>query len=573
MPNFFRLSLTTLFVFFVNFVQAGITDSLYSIQDDNLRLSVIDYSFHRYPINSKEAKLFREEVLEKGNASEKLIISWMWEDRNLAVSNADSSIAIFDRYLPAAKKINDPNLLAILYSVKANALLSIKKYSSAFENYLFAYENLKKDPQQKYYGQSWLLYNIAMNFYLFRDYPKAIEMSNEVSRLPDPIYYSSGWFRCINYDLIGMAYLHMNKYDSAIYWLDKTYVTADQYKDTAWLGIASGNIGSVYYEQMKYNEAIPYFEKGIAYCLQTSIWDNAAPFSISLAHIYVIKQQLDKAAAFLEIAKDANTKFSQLNNVLKYYNVASIYERAAGNYSKAFELADSARHYEKIADAEFTGSKRALAESQLAYQTKLMENELLQEKAESQQWRSYGLAIILTLALIAFLLFIKRQRLQHSLQQKILQNEKLTAEKELSLALYEIKEFTVHTTEKNKAIAHLLQQIEHLKEEKGSISQQDVEELEQLNLSTSVTEDTWIDFYQMFEKAFPGLRTKYNEKLPELNEKDIRYLMLTRLDIPPNEIAGMLVIEQKDIAAIRSQLVQKLGLKDEQEIEILLETM
>ena len=570
MKYLFRVFLIWGWALLCNKAYANLADSLFSIKDADDRLNAVDYLFHRYDIKSAEAALFKQQVMAKGNASEKLILQWMWEDRLLAVSNGDSSIAIFDSYFPRARALNNPNLLAILYSVKANALLNTRRYSRAFENYLYAYDNLKKDPDKNYYNHAWLLYNIAINFYLFKDYPKTIEIAHEVAQLPTPIGYSAAWFDCINYDLAGMAYLHQQRYDSAKYWLDKTYERALGANDTAWVGIAQGNIGLVFYEQGMYENAIPELKKGIDNTLVTKIWDNVSPFASSLAHIYILKKEFSKAAECLTLARQATSKYYKLDNTVLYYNVASSYEKATGNYAAAFQLLDSARLYEKRSNSEFEISKRTLAESKIAYEKQLLANELLQQKATGEKWRRYGLFAILMLALIAFILFYMRQKLRHSLQKEKLQNEKLKAENELSVALYEIKQFTHNITEKNRDIEKLLGEVQRLEDNSLTSSENPGTE----DFSTpAVWEEDWVDFNGMFDKAFPGLATKMARKLPEINEMEMRYLKLVRLDISTAETAGMLGIDVKQIPVIRGQLVQKLELTEDAEIEILLESL
>ncbi len=565
---------TIFFCLIINTANAGFTDSLFSIKDENQRLILLEYLFQPYKINTKEALQFKNEVLEKGNASEKILINLMWEDRSLGMKNLDSNIAVINKYIPQAQKVGNANLLAILYCVKANALLYIKRYSHAFENYLYAFDNLKKDPANKFYNQSWILYNIAMNFYLFKDYQKTIELTSEVSKLPSPLSYNTGWFACLNNDLLAMAYLKSGRYDSAAYWLDRTLESAIASKDTAWMGIAKGNMGLLRYEQNKYAEAIPYFEQGIAFCSRRNIWDNVSPFASSLTDIYIQKKDFAKAAQYLQIAKQATNNDYRLANSILYFNTASLYEKTTGNYSRAFEMLDSARFYEKKSSSEFEISKRALAESRVAYEKAKMDNALLQEKATNEKWRFYGMVIIFLLLLVAFILFIKRQKLRHSLQQQTLQNEKLQAEKELSVALYEIKEFTYHTTQKNKAIENLLMQVQHLQLKHTEISNEEVEAMEEdMKQSVALTEEGWIDFNNMFEKAFPGMIEKLKTKLPELDTQQRRYFKLLKLELDKKDIAGMLGIDENNIAAFRDELAKKLELTDSDEIEILLESL
>lgn len=574
MTQLFRVILIIHTLLFSAVANAGITDSLFSIKDADERLMMVEYLFNRYDIKSKEALQFKNEILQRGNSSEKIIISWMWEERHLQYGSVDSAMAIFDHYLPSAKATRNPNLLSILYSVKANALLYAKRYGRAFENYLYAYDNLKKDPRGKYYNQSWLMYNIAMNFYMFKDYAKAIEISDGLRRMPPPVSYSADWFNCINYDLMAMAYLKNVQYDSAMYWLEKTHESAVKSNDSAWIGIAEGNKGLVYYEQGNYEKAISYFEKGITYCSRAAVWDNVAPFATSLAHIYILKENRTRAAQLLSQAKAANEKHYKLDNQLLYYNTAALFEKQEGNYTRAFQLMDSVRFYDKRSNAEFEISKRALAESRVAFEKQLMDNALLKEKSSNEEFRFYGLMVILLLLLLAFVLFIKRQKLHHSLQQKILQNQKLEAEKELGVALYEIKEFTYNITQKNKAIENLLAQVQHLKEQHTDISKEEVDAIEEdMKQSAMLTEEGWADFNAMFEKAFPGMIKRFREKLPELSNIERRYFKLMKLGLNRNEAAGMLGTDDDGITSLRKRLVEKLELTDDDEIEILLESL
>ncbi|MFT3981599.1 MAG: tetratricopeptide repeat protein [Ferruginibacter sp.] len=551
--------------------RAGLTDSAFSIKKPEVRLDVIAYQYYRIPIQSREADSFRQEVLAKGNASEKLLINWLKEDRSLAKSGLDSSIAIYDRYMPSVKKTGDSYLLAVLFSLKADALYYTGRYNQAFENYLYAYQQLQKDPEKKYYGATWTLHNIAMNFYFFKDYNKTIEISHQLSKLPSPYGLDEQWFACNNNDLIGMAYFKSNRYDSAAYWFNKTYEAAIASADTAWMGIAKGNLGWLYYKQELYDKAIPLLQTGIAYCHKDSLWDNIAPFSACLAHIYSVKSNFETAGAMLRLSHEANEKIYKPNNRLQYFKVASLYEKAKGNYAKAMEYVDSAGYYETLEAKEFEVSGKTLTESRLAFEKQLIENEVLQEKAEKENLVLYAIVVILFLCVVTAALFMMRQKLRHSLNEEKLRNEKLKAENELSLALFEIKEFSHNISEKNKAIEQLQSEVKTLEEQQTTDA--GAKEFSSMVELTALRDEDWADFYIMFDKAFPSLHEKFRRKLPELNENELRYFMLLKIGTQETDIKSMLGTDTQGLQKLRATLVQKLHLTDEEEIAILLESL
>lgn len=142
------------------------------------------------------------------------------------------------------------------------------------------------------------------------------------------------------------------------------------------------------------------------------------------------------------------------------------------------------------------------------------------------------------------------------------------------MALFGIKEFTHNITQKNKAIENLLVQVQHLKEQHKDISKEEVDAIEvDIKQSAMLTEEGWADFNAIFEKAFPGTIAKFREKLPELTNIERRYFKLLKLELTNKEIAGMIGTDDKGIGLLCNELVRKLELTDENEIEILLESL
>jgi signal transduction histidine kinase len=106
------------------------------------------------------------------------------------------------------------------------------------------------------------------------------------------------------HNTMGMVYRQLGQYDKAIPFFEQTLVYARQTGQTAYLGIASGNLGYIYLQQGKLDEAYQAYLTDRHYCLASEEYENAAEAFWRLGIINTrrqryaqAKQQLDSALA------------------------------------------------------------------------------------------------------------------------------------------------------------------------------------------------------------------------------------------------------------------------------------
>jgi tetratricopeptide (TPR) repeat protein len=190
-----------------------------------------------------------------------------------------------------------------------------------------------------------------------------------------------------------MSYLKNGKFDSAKNWLYTTLHYANLYNDTAWIGIATGNIGSVYYSQKQYSKAIPYYEKAIPYCKKYYLWDNVAPFCTNLADCYMQTGNNEAVPALLKEADYANrnNNLPGPSNFAASFKITSAWYRSQGNAALALQYADSANIYQQKLDDEYSIITKMQAEAKLAYRNKELENIVLKQEEKKGKLIRYGL--------------------------------------------------------------------------------------------------------------------------------------------------------------------------------------
>ena len=205
--------------------------------------------------------------------------------------------------------------------------------------------------------------------------------------------------------------------------------------------------------------------------------------------------------------------------------------------------------------------KKAFNQAVLRLETEKHRNEvtLLDNKRKQQVLLRNGLlAGLVLLALIIFLL-LNRQLLKRRKEQAL-------AQQQLHFAEQELLSFTRQLKEKNDLLEQLRDEINkdnHLNDREGNINR--------LLTATILTEDDWKKFRQLFEKVYPGFFIRLKEKMPDLSAADMRLLALTKLQLPPKNMASMLGVTYDAVKKARQRLRKKISLPEEGSLEELVE--
>ena len=510
----------------------------------------------------------KNELIPKLNNDEILLLELM-EKSNLLHNKGefDNEIKLTEKFTDAFKKTGNNYLVAMNLFTSGVRNEDINYQNRAFESFMHCYDELLKDPNKKFFEQSGVLHSIASKYYKFKDYAQSIIVAKNAEPLSNKFNANKEWFKIVNADLIGMAYLKNSEFDSALIWLNTTFDRAKEFKYKDWYGIATGNIGNVYYLQKNYSKAIGYFKVAIDSCTKYRIWDNLGAFCNNLADCYLRTNQVNEVSGILNLAKTAIDK--QPSNELwqKYYEVSSSYCKISQQNAIAFQYEDSSFEYNKKLGLQYDLNKKIKVEADWAYAKTALQQELVLQKEKTTKWIFVSIMIFTTLLLIIAIQYYNKQRKKQKIREESLVNENTKISTELEKARLDLNIFKDSLRIKNELIGQYTKEIGILEKQNLPINDLKIETLESLRKSSILTDKDWMEFQFTFRKAFPGFLASLKTKYKDLTPAEIRFLMFIKMDLSPKEMATTLGVGAEAIRNLRFRVKKKIDITGFEDLE------
>ena len=350
---------------------------------------------------------------------------------------------------------------------------------------------------------------------------------------------------------IGLAYQRLSKYDSAILWYNKGLTSAMANNDTIWQGIIKGNIGSLYFEQKEDSRALPLLWADYSITVNNET-NNAGNTLHRIALIYLRQNKTDSAYLLAKESFRIVSTFKPANQWFirnAYFTLSEIF-RKKGNIDSAFFYANIYHRINDSLNQAVARNRTDVVQTKLDFEkTSNRINILLREKKLESNKRNLLLAGILLL-LIACWFYFRWQKQLHQSRQQQLMHQKEKAETEIKNAQEQLSVFTGHLVEKNELIEKLQQQLQL----------QNMEVNEGLLNQSILTENDWLRFKDMFDKANPGFIKQLKLIAPDISTAEVRFAVLIRLNVGNKHIASMLGIGADAVRKTKSRLRQRLQL-------------
>jgi Tetratricopeptide repeat. len=429
--------------------------------------------------------------------------------------------------------------LAFEYMQKAQTVFNT--YRNKTENtYLHRYDNM-----------------LGNCYYHFGEYGEAVKYLKKGSEFP------AGWnpphFTPALYNNLALCYQQLKQYDSAIAWYKKTYEAAVAFNDSIYMALAQGNMGYTYYLQQQYDKALPLLEADYKGSLQAGEKGSATNAAMTLAAIYIKTESPALAEQYMNASRQYVYNARGVMVMKNWYENLYLLARAKGDHKNAGRYADSLMLYKDSVTA--MRDKKAFNQAVLKLESEKHQHEVNRlEQIRKQQvlLRNSLLAVLVLLALVA-LLWLSRRLLKRN-------QEKELAQQQLYFAEQELMNYTRQLRKKND----LLQQLRDELNKENALSDREGN-INRLLEATILTDEDWKKFRQLFEKVYPGFFIRLKEKMPDLSAADIRLLALTKLQLPPRNMASMLGVSYDAIKKARQRLRKKIDLPEDGTLEELAE--
>lgn len=426
-----------------------------------------------------------------------------------------------------------------------------KNYELAFEQYLLLDKELASASSEDYPEMARDLMQIGKSYYFFQDYALAGKYFKKAIVLQETPFNTMVMNDARN--TLGLCYQQLGDLDSSDYYFKEILKTTFP-EATVWKRIATGNLGTNMYLRKQYDKAIPLLETDFNGAIAENDYGCAAGASITLADIFRDRGKMELAAAFISHAQDNIKKAEQPDRLRLLYPVMSKWYAAAGDKERSKQYVDSSVTAFNRYSERFSALKVLRAQQKVDIQkAELQEAAFTLERQRKIAERNLLMLLVMILCFITVLTyFIQRKR-------QIAKDMKLqAATQELEIAALNLSRFTESILEKNKLIAQL--QRRSSEEDKAGIFQE-------LQQSTILTEDDWQSFQLLFDRAYPGFIPRAKEKYPELSIGELRYFVLSRLNLSAKEMAAMLGVSPNTIQVIRHRIRKKLDLQDNSSLD------
>ena len=253
------------------------------------------------------------------------------------------------------------------------------------------------------------IYELAFVFYYSQEYDSSSKYINiALNQYVD--YYSN--FKLIGlYNALGLIDNKVKKYQSAINYFNKTIALATEIKDTAWIGIASGNKGMSYYNLGIYDSALVNLKTDLKYSLQGREYGSAASAMFTLGELYRNHyNNIDSSEIYLKWAVET-AKISRQDAVLKTFSRIHDYYAKQGDFTQAY------KYYQEYINLK-DSLKPLMIETQLKEIQKkfelekkddeilLLESENELQRKETLQNRLVVAALVIIISLLTIILVI-----------------------------------------------------------------------------------------------------------------------------------------------------------------------
>lgn len=447
---------------------------------------------------------------------------------------------------------------------RALCLSTFSRNTDACQYFLQAYEKFRQIGFKKVPNIAQYLAEQANFYYGLKDYDSANYLLKQA--LGYPLQSERARISIIN--TLGLIYRNQSDYRDALNYFSSARNYALASKDTAWLGITNGNIGSVYFRQKKYAEAEPLIRKD--YEISTRFKDsvNAGTALLRLSRINLDRNDLKLAEAELDTAErlTANKKFA--------INLASLVElnrQRAELYQKSGRLAFAVKYgklYEVLKDSLNTRDNIIAVENvRLKWVAERHQAELeqLRSRGELSKVKRNSVIVILVLTITVVSLLFNRYRSNAQKNQQLLLAEKRRVDEELENAVTLLKQYTENLQQNNAIIEKFKSEIAIFKAD--STDRKSTENLEKLLHARILTDETWDEFKKLFSKVHSGFFTRLRKSYPNLTDTDTRLLSLLKLGLNNREMANMLGVTVEGVKKSKQRMRKKMELLAEAELE------
>lgn len=397
-------------------------------------------------------------------------------------------------------------------------------------------------------------------------------------------------FRASMYNNISLCQVGLNDLDASNHFIEKSLSILDRSTKSQEIQLfeilVRGNLGSNYFKQKKYVEAIELLQQEIDYYLDNQVNLSEAHNPLrELLQLYEITGNTTKLSEMIGVARTLEKNVTSNSKSVLYSKILYDFFLKKGELS---EIKKFGEHY--FVKNEFlldSISKSVEKLNAILYENQvssirnryLAKSKFLNESLKSKRKTNSLLVIVFTLLSVILVLIIigkskreRKNRLISLQQEQIQENRQKILENEVKLKQEKITSLAINLNLKKETERAFLQKLKEIKRKKDTDVEAVIKEL-QMNVSNLLQIDSKSRI-QHTENDEENTRffTKIKQKHPQISDQDLLLCSYFRLNLNSKEIAQLTNMTSGTIRVYKTKLKAKLGLNTEHNLETYLST-
>jgi len=368
----------------------------------------------------------------------------------------------------------------------------------------------------------------------------------------------------LSYNNIGVVYAIEGRNEVALdyfrkseeIYIEKIHIEAGAKKN---LGITLGNIGNVYLNQLKLDDAYNYISKSLKIHNEIGYTRGIADQHRKLGNYYDLLDYFDLAIENLSKAFNLYKDLGRLENKKEAAAMLSEIYFKKGYHKEAYKYL---LMHKELNDSIFTIEKmKNIAQLEDEYEH-LKAEEVSLLKDQKRRIIYIAFFAILSLIIIIVILLLTHLKIKNKRQYLEFQNIDLERRKiktELELKQKELTTKTIHMGKRNELIISVVDRLneakKNLKKENESIVNEII-----ADLCSNTDHNIWEEFEIRFLKVHKGFYENLQDRFTNLSRNEKRLSAFLRLDFSTKEISLITKQSIHSINIARSRLRKKLNL-------------
>lgn len=460
------------------------------------------------------------------------------------LENVPMALEQYDWAFKTAKTVDNRKMMAAALWQSMSALARLQLYEQALQ-YLFRVEAVLQEYNYngfeslavKMLEMGAVFFNTANYQVAIQYYEKAFTFKGLENDKKSLMYA---------YNTLGLAYQRIADFDPALKRFSQSHALAKEIGDQFWEALTFGNMGAIYFEQGKYALALDHLFYDIEVSNRLGVWNSAANACVFVARIYKRQANYALATAYLDTALTLHNKAPLNTTRLGIYEQYADVFTQSGDYAQALHYYTAAR---KLADSIQTEVKAR--EHKVLLQKHRFElqdqKRLWQENQQKLTKHNHYAALMLMVAALILLIvliawYFDRKKLLNISKQNKEDIRKNFIKKELQLIKKEL-DFRLNWAKRFP----------------GAL------------VDVLPNPSFWESMKLQYDELNDHFSAKTKANHPEINGEEILLLMLLRMKFSFED--ACLLCGFEDPEKQRMQLRKKLGLRQHQELELMVESL